>query len=365
MKIVIESDAQFNPWKEFSKILRNGRNSRLEDQLNVQSEIFQYSVDVGASILIHDGDLFEALTEKIDKTTFLAVYNLFVDFSEKGIIVVLNVGNHDWIDHTETKNIIEPFREIKNVIVVDKPHVEIIGDVSLSFVPSTRTDFQKKVKGVLYAKNESERLLRPEGVLKKEYLFTHQDVTGAKSGPRDMPLKFKYSVDDFCPNDFDLVFNGHFHKPQWLKDNFVIIGSPIQKDFGERADAKGFWFLDTDEAPKNPKFIETNAPRFYKIEISKEEFASKGLTDRLPKGYVKDRDFLWVLTDSTRISESPLISENVRIEVQEEDEFKLRSDISINMAIEDQIASYVKMKENDLDIMTLVQMGIDKWKRSR
>jgi DNA repair exonuclease SbcCD nuclease subunit len=353
MRIIIESDAQFNPWKEFSKILPNGRNSRLEDQLNAQSEIFKYSVDVGANILVHNGDLFDALTEKIDKTTFLAVYNLFVDFSEKGVIVVLNVGNHDWITRAEENHIIEPFREIKNVLVVDKPHIEIIDDVCLSFVPSTRTDFQKKVQEVLYTK-----------VGFKKYLFTHQDVTGAKSGPRDMPLKFKYAADDFCPNYFDLVFNGHFHKPQWLKSNFIIIGSPIQKDFGERADAKGFWFLDTDEAPKNPKFIETNAPRFFKIEISKEEFAEKGLANRLPKEYVKERDFLWILTDSTRISESPLISDKVRLDLQEEDEFKLRCNININMAIEDQITSYVRMKENKLDIARLIQMGIDKWKRS-
>ena len=48
--------------------------------------------------------LFESLTENIDKATFPSVYDEFVEFSKNGIVVVLLVGNHDWLDRTkETK----------------------------------------------------------------------------------------------------------------------------------------------------------------------------------------------------------------------------------------------------------------------
>ena len=357
MKIVLYSDIQFHPWREFSKVLSNGRNSRFEDQLNVQDEIFEYAISSNADVLIHNGDLFEALTEKIDKATFLEVFSRFVEFSKNGIVVLLLVGNHDWLDRTETSHILEPFKEIENLFVVDTPRIEVIEDVYLAFVPSTRTNFKEKVKSVLY---NSSRLLRPEGELKHKYLFTHQDVEGVKVGPRDMSLKFKYTTQDFYPQEFDLVFNGHFHKPQLILDNFIIVGSSLQKDFGERNDDKGFWFLDTKEGPDAPLFVETSGPKFFKINVDKENYEKNGLKANLPPNFT-DKDFLWVITDAP-IAES--VSDRIRLDIQSEKEFRIRSDININMAVSDQLKHYIKLKNPNLDQEKLFQIGLEKYKLS-
>lgn len=353
MKVVVSSDAQFNPWKEFSRILSTGRNSRLQDQLDAQDEIFKACTDVGAHILVHTGDLYETLTEKIDKATFLAVYNKFVEFSKSGVIVVLVIGNHDWLDRTETFHILEPFKEIKNVIVVDEPRVEIVDSVSFCFIPYTRIDFRDSINQVVKLSKDS----------RIKYLFTHQGVNGAKTGPRDMVLKDEYNVFDFKPDYFDVVFNGHYHKPQTLGKNFIIVGSMVQKDFGEREDVKGFWILDTEV--KSLTFTRNkSSSRFFKIEVKdKEEF-------KLPKEF-SNRDFLWLVTNRASVLELPEVKKlemesRIRIDFEiSRLRQKLRTDISISMSTEEQLVKYVAHTKTDLSRDLLTKMGVDKWKRSQ
>ena len=121
------------------------------------------------TMLVHTGDLFESLTEKIDKATFLSVYDEFVEFSKNGIVVVLLVGNHDWLDRTEETNIIAPFSQIPNVIVVDEMRIEVVENIGFCFIPFTRQGFKERM-------SQAVKSLAGTGMLK--YLFTHQGVSG-------------------------------------------------------------------------------------------------------------------------------------------------------------------------------------------
>lgn len=348
MKVIIWSDHQFHPWKEFSKTLGDGRNSRFWDQLLVLDEIFNRAIKEECEMIVHCGDLFEALTDRIDKKVFLDVYERFVKFSENGVIVVLLVGNHDWIDRTETDHILNPFKEIKNVIVVDKPLVQVADDCSFSFVPFSRDNFKEKL---IKVKDFS----KP-----KKYLFSHQGVTGARSGSRDMALKEDYNVQDFAPNLFTFVFNGHYHKPQKLLSSFYIVGSPLQKDFGERNDDKRYLILDTDLNEVKEQKVKS-APKFFKLEG---DSLSK---IKVPEEF-REKDFMWVINSS---DENPEIDnrfkfiKNLRFEIDKEKQVNLRTDMSISMPIEDQLKTYIKSKESALSEERLISVGVDIWKRSR
>lgn len=353
MRAIICSDLQFNPWKEFSRILENGRNSRFQDQLNALDEIFDYTKKSNAFLLVHTGDLFESLTEKIDKAIFLDVYNKFSDFAKSGIVTVLLVGNHDWLDRTETKHILEPFKDIENVMVVDIPRIENINSVTLSFVPFTRVNFRGKVESVM---PRGRRAIRTDDRGLK-YLFTHQGVHGARVGPRDIMLREEYTLADFRPDVFDMIFNGHYHKHQRLSPNFVIVGSHLQRDFGEREDIKGF--IDLDSESKVMSHIATNGPRFFKMSVTSPKTFAK------PDGF-RDQDYLWIVSSADETLSSAITKDivNVRVDIEEKVETHVRSDLSISMPIEEQLSKFIELKNPKLDHKKLLEMGIDKWKRS-
>jgi DNA repair exonuclease SbcCD nuclease subunit len=349
LKILIYSDIQFYPWREFSRTLPNGRNSRLEDQLNVQDEIFRFSVENSIDLLVHTGDLFEELSQKIDKEVFLSVFSKFVDFSKKKIPVILLAGNHDQLTKTDAGlHILEPFKEIKNLVVIDRTTVETIDNIDLCFIPYKRNNFLDEVKTVINL-----------SVSKNRYLFTHQGVSGAKIGSRDYIIKDSILKTDFFPKEFTAIFNGHYHKAQMLLDNFVIVGSPLQKDFGERLDQKGFWVVDTNKSLKDIEFIETHAPRFFKVDLVDEVI-------KFPKTF-SNKDFLWVVSNNEQISNSPqitLLGNRVRLDIQRKIDIKLRSDIKLGMDVKDQLKNYIQMVKSELDESKLLQMGLDKWKKS-
>jgi DNA repair exonuclease SbcCD nuclease subunit len=348
MKILIYSDIQFNPWREFSEILPNGRNSRFQDQLNVQQEIFEYAISSDVELVIHTGDLFETLSERIDKQVFLTVFDYFVQFSKAGVATILLVGNHDKIRKGETDyTILSPFREIDNVLVIDSPVTQVVDDTSLVFIPHTREKFGLEVKNQIKAVKT-----------KHKYLFSHQGVTGAIVGPRDEILKDEYTINDFGVSFFEYVFNGHYHKPQTLGGGkFRGVGSPIQRDFGERADRKGFIILDTDEG--KIEYIETKTPpRFFKV-----------FGEEIPKDYRQGKDFLWLVskenTDVLRTTYSEL-GMRVRIDAAEKEiETRTRSDLSISLPVEEQLAKYIEYTKSELDAKKLLEYGINKYKRAQ
>ena len=76
-----------------------------------------------------------------------------------------------------------------------------------------------------------------------------------------------------------------------------------------------------------------------------------------------------MISDDPAVVNSPSLSsirDHIRFDVVEEKEVKLRSDIKISMGIEDQIRKYVELcTAEGLDKELLVEMGVDKWNRSK
>jgi DNA repair exonuclease SbcCD nuclease subunit len=372
MRILIWSDIQFNLWQEFSRILPNGLNSRFWDQLTAQEEIFDYSIANGTDIMVHTGDLFESRTDKIDKAMYMTVFERFAEFAKKSsAVVVLLVGNHDWIDKTETKHILEPFKKIENVIVADKPTYETMkigmnSAATLAFIPYTSTGFRHKVNNI------ADKVMKGT---KPAYLFTHQGVTDAVTGPRDTPLQDEYALKDFRPEVFNIIFNGHYHKPQTLgmyssryRGFMQIVGSSLQKDFGEREDEKRFCFLDTEDPTGIPFSIKTTGPKFYKMEVHKQE-------DLLvPKGF-SNYDYLWVMSYGPdygsiedELDRQGVNLGNVRIEVEKVDIKGVRTEISLTQPVELQMVhaiDYLLYKMGkDLDKDRVLKMAMDKYQKS-
>jgi DNA repair exonuclease SbcCD nuclease subunit len=158
------------------------------------------------------------------------------------------------------------------------------------------------------------------------------------------------------------VFNGHYHKPQKLTPNFYIIGSTIQKDFGERGEWKGYRILDTDTGVVNSIEIE-ESPRFFKYEIPAD------VTERgMAVGGIREIDFVWIHS-KVPIDEIEMRkgfnTPNIRITVEsQKKEIKPRSDLNISMDVKTQLNLYIQVQKTKLVGKRLLDMGTDIYGRS-
>jgi DNA repair exonuclease SbcCD nuclease subunit len=106
---------------------------------------------------------------------------------------------------------------------------------------STDEDLKKDENGMFkflpYTKNEE--LIPKEG----EILFTHIPIADFSfDNAYHATEKHAFKKDLF--SSFSLVFTGHFHRHQSQK-NIVYVGSPVQMNFGEEGQKKGFVVFDT------------------------------------------------------------------------------------------------------------------------
>lgn len=339
MKIVIFSDIHFHEWREFSKVLPTGRNSRFQDQLNVLDRIFEYSAAKQIDLIVFLGDLFESIGISISKNVFLTVFDIIRAYQDKfGIPLRLVVGNHDWIDKTETKTIVEPFNELQLVKVISNiEKVDLDNNISLVFCPFRR-NFAELVDKILV--ND-----------KKTILFTHQELKGAVVGSHELDLGIGVDVEKL--KKFWWVFNGHYHKRQRVGKNVLIVGSPLQRDFGDRGEVKGFYVLDIKNEELN--FIEIDAPKFFKIDMT--------VGEAIPENYRKGKDFLWLITKPSYLEKGDIEGEYIRIEAVAENKIERRSEISYMDSVNEMLRKYVDVANTEgLNKSKLVKMGLEWYK---
>lgn len=276
MRFLKFSDLHAHNHSQYSETLPNGRNSRLQDCLN----IIDQAIEVVDSQKIDDvfflGDLFESRT-KLDidvlTATFEAMRRLSLKVG-KGHLWML-IGNHDQYNKVGGIHSVEAFKEIAQVI--DVPQIRQINDglktITLAFYPHS-SDVAGMKKWI-------------QDMPEVDMFLFHQGVSEAAVGPYDMHIKTEISLADLPLSKARLCIAGDFHKRQFLADGkFHYIGSPLQLSFGERNDHKCFSLVDTSDW--SVASIDTNAPKFFEFP-SMEAFKARESPDGIhpPTDFVR------------------------------------------------------------------------------
>ena len=245
LKIILFSDLHLHAYREFSHVLPNGRNSRLQASLNVLTEIRNYALENRIKHILFGGDLFDRKNH-IPVTTYQPVYLELVKMFEHDLNLVFVPGNHDQVDTTGKVHALKAFNQI--AIVADKPRcVELEPGYVVQCVPWM--DDQRAFAKAL-AKKEGANLL-----------LAHGAIAGATTGPVEYQPESALTISDISPERFDFCFFGHFHKRQQMEENCWYIGSPLQQWRGERNDVnKGFLVYDTKAKTFNS--VELHMPEF-------------------------------------------------------------------------------------------------------
>jgi DNA repair exonuclease SbcCD nuclease subunit len=322
MKAVIFSDMQYyhNPSK--SQVLSDGTYTWLNEQLRITEVIFQYAIDNGVPNIIFGGDLFEE-KNRINVQTYNRVWGLYKKWSKQFDYFILNTGNHDFYNENRDSSLL-PFSSLGIDIVKETTNFAVGGNI---------------VRVIPYGKGIGGDLIIPD-VGERHYLVTHENIEGITVGKNEYVHGEPISRDLF--RQWDLVFNGHIHKPQ-VVDNIVNIGSPMIQDWGEEGEVKRFIHLDGDSY----KSIPINGPSFYTLD---------GLTEeRVEQLFKDDKNFFRVNVEATQVSHKIFKKWNVSPHIIKAKKRELR--LTKQGSVADEVNQYVDISETQLDKNKLKTLG--------
>lgn len=241
--------------------------SWFKTQVDITNQIFTYAANNDVEIVIHNGDLFES-KNRIDQALYNKVWDLYREYSNQ-FRIIFNSGNHDLLTLSRQSSL-RPFSNI--ISVIKHPATFYVDEYEFRFLPYGMIGDLSLELNIEYSKH---------------ILFVHEDISSLTYG--SVGTKSNSRIDPEIFKEWDIVFNGHIHKPQQIA-NIISIGSPAIVDWGEAGEEKRFIHFFNGKIksiPLNcPKFvhftgfssrirkvIETNNTDFFRIEVSAEELS--------------------------------------------------------------------------------------------
>lgn len=346
MKILLFSDLHAHPFKAYSYVNPKGINSRLQDSLDCLNQIYEYvQVHPDISLIFNGGDTFHE-RKQVDTVTLHLTFEALTNLSKLCPMYTL-VGNHDqgtkdgkYYSTSVFSNPLKPLDTIGWTNVKDKYNQEL----RVFHVPYTEDIPQIK------------SALNPSNMSYEAILLGHLGVQGAKVGA-DFVYANKHdpTVEDLKLDRFQAGFLGHYHLHQKIASNSWYIGSPLQHNWGDVGQKRGFCVYDTDTKKlehislKYPKFVEIQDGNTVASNLTKNNFI-KYYTD-LPSSNI-DVDELRTLLEAKHVD---IISSYVPGIAQT----STKPALNISGSVQDILANYVEATVDDsaFDKAKLIELG--------
>jgi DNA repair exonuclease SbcCD nuclease subunit len=353
MRVILFSDLHGHAFKPLSKTLENGRNSRLQDAINILDEIYNACSTYNIDGVLFGGDLFHA-RGTLQVPTFNAVFEGIARIKTRVNFFGMLVGNHDQVTKVGDVHACYAFDSI--LTVMDRTQWYTFQDEdTLEYLSVYGIPYTTDKKQVVDNLKTFGSARSPHG---RSICLAHLGVSGAKAGSNfvlvteDNPTTLP-----FTNAGFDQIFLGHYHQPQVLASNMRYIGATHQHNWGDVDQDRGYLIYDTDtNEVEHLNFL--CAPKFVKID--------HGMTyDR----YTVNNNFVRYVCDKPldpaewkKIKETitsfgarwveqwvePTVSRTIS---SEEHIFRP------GMDLDDMIESFVEGSDIDLDQNTLVELG--------
>lgn len=323
-KIVVFSDSHFR------KTLRVGDDSIdwLKYQLNCLDQVFGYCIEKDVDHIVFNGDLFE-VKSVVDVVLFNKVWEKFYDFKLKDRLI-FNTGNHD-IATVSGESILKPFGSLITVVEYG---------TSYSF----KVEEQWTIRIVPFGSFSKEHSIKPT---EHGILILHEEIEGLTLGCTNYKLKNVIPLNML--KGWDIVVDGHIHKPQRV-ENVYVVGSMLQQDFGEAGEDKYFLVLDINKNGCVVDPIPIKGPRFYKLKgLDDPRFTC--IDDALPN------EFFRIDVSPEEASHPVFNKPNVYFNVVETERRKTRVEDE-NISDEELVELYVKeVKEEKDEYEKLIEIG--------
>lgn len=357
-KIVLFSDLHAHPFKPYATILENGMNSRLADAVSCVEQIVAYcNEDPEVEAVAFAGDMFH-VRRTINVPAFNAIYEALARFRTIGVPLVMIHGNHDQADRLGESHAIYAFRTFATVL--DRPGWEIL---------QGRSGYPFTLLGVPYMEDVQslrEVVDTPAPATGLPRLFLgHLGIQGARVG-----ADFVYTnphdaaAHDLNQDAFDAGFLGHYHIHQAVGPRFWYIGAPLQHNWGDAHQWRGFLTYDMDRG--TIEHHDLVAPRFLRVEAAHLSTLSQAQAQALLRdSYVRVTDRRTWTDDEREAWRQMTGARSVEVvnEVQHKPEQQgPRIEVGPGMSPQDLLATYVRsgiQPHDDLDEDYLLQLGLD------
>jgi len=330
-KKLLFGDLHAHNFREFSTI-EGDVNTRLKDCVEVVLKIKGFCDKENVDEVWFFGDCFHLknnLSSEVVKLVMDAFNELLKDRSLLAI-----PGNHDFVSWTSNPILLKLFHQYlpERRFTLVSSFGWIKGEDKIYVEPFTR-----KVKEL--NKRIAELKTNPE----QDIFFGHQDMIGVRYGG----FVVEHGLDaDMLSKKFKWSFVGHWHIPGKVRENVISIGAPIQHNFGDVNQPKGWWIFDSEKG--EIRLIQNDfSPRFFDIKVGPESIESPG--DPSKDFYrIKVRGELPEFLNKLRWK---------RVSREVEGETKKRTTISFSDKKEDIVEKYVEARGGDLGHKKLVEMG--------
>ena len=248
MKILHIADTHLG-YSAYRKTTPEGINQREQDTYNVFSQFIDYALETKPDLILHSGDLFDAVRPTNRAITF--ALQQILRLSKQGVPFVVIDGNHEHPKLRETGHIFSIFDHLEHVYPV---YNETYQQIPFQFNNETLT---------IHALPQCVTKETFEAETKKITLDSKADynVLLAHAGIKEIP---QFRMNEFNelllpkaslkPN-FDYIALGHFHTYTQVGDNAWYPGSPERFTFADAHDAKGFIETELDKK-RSHRFIE-------------------------------------------------------------------------------------------------------------
>ena len=332
MKALVCSDLHGHNFKEFSYINDAGVNSRLNDQAVVLHEIHESALKQKVDCVIFLGD-FTHLKNNVDSQVIKILGYELGQMAINFPIYILP-GNHDFRLWGSEPALLEVFEDMNDRIHILEKGWETIFDHEFYCLPYTR-------KNVGLNEELNELDTEPDTIF-----LGHKDIIGVKYG--------KFLVEkglnaQMLSKKFRLSLIGHFHSMHSVESNVFSVGAPMQHNFSDTGEARGWWVLDTVDM--SMEFVtNTFTPSFFDIKKSEDS------NDKLPGD--PENDFYRIHITGSKIPKQYMSARWKRVSFSVGGGKKSRSQITFSDTDSDLIKKYVESRSLDtLDPNILIELG--------
>jgi len=347
MKLLIFSDPHCHAFKPYSELLPNGRNSRLQDALNVLDQIYKLCRSENIDGVLCAGDMFH-IRSLLSVSTFNEVYKSITAISNVVKFFVLLVGNHDQSSKDGKIHSVETFDAAVDVISVATTRV--YNNLEITAIP-----YSDDPQIIASAIEEASLAPLPEA-RSGRILLGHFGVSGAAVGSNFvLTAPSLVTLNDLHADRFEQVFLGHYHQPQQLLDNVQYIGATHQHNWGDMGQERGVLIWEPGQpAVRYP----LQAPKF--IQMFPQHLSTPGLIEgNFVQVYVKElfAEEAWTELRGRLLSEGARWVEQRAAEVEQPT--ITTTQFNPTMDFEEMVELYVKDCDPQDNHQALTELGCE------